>query len=95
MLTNFFAYDWAAKAWITGPKLKWVINESCLFEVGVNLLQGSDREHNIRDICKDGGLSCLGDPTTWQTGNWQLINQTSSATPRARSGTWRASRITR
>ena len=75
VLTNFFAYDWGAKAWITGPKLKWVYNESLFFEVGVNLLQGQGRDHNIRDICKDGGLGCLGDPTTWQKGNWQLINQ--------------------
>ena len=75
VLTNFFAYDWGAKAWITGPKFKWVMNESLFFEVGVNLLQGQGRDHNIRDICKDGSLSCLGDPTTWQKGNWQLINQ--------------------
>ena len=74
VLTNFFAYDWGAKAWITGPKFKWIVNESLFFEVGVNLLQGQGRQHNIRDICKDGSLSCLGDPTTWQTGNWQLIN---------------------
>ena len=41
VLTNFFAYDWVAKAWITGPKLKWVMNDQISFEVGVNLLQGS------------------------------------------------------
>jgi hypothetical protein len=50
VLTNFFAYDWGAKAWITGPKFKWIVNESLFFEVGVNLLQGQGREHNIRDI---------------------------------------------
>jgi uncharacterized protein DUF1302 len=75
VLTNFFAYDWAAHAWITGPKLKWIMNESIYFEAGINLIQGQGHEHNIRDICKDGSFSCLGDPTTWQTGNWQLINK--------------------
>ena len=74
VLTNFFAYDWGAKAWITGPKLKWVMNDKISFEVGINLLQGSKSEHDIRNICKDGGLGCLGDPTTWNTGSWQLIN---------------------
>ncbi len=74
ILTNFLAYDWASKAWITGPKLKWVMNDKISFEVGVNLLQGSKSEHNIRDICPSGGYDCLADPTTWQSGNWQLIN---------------------
>jgi len=74
VLTNFFAYDWAAKAWITGPKLKWVMNDKISFEVGINLLQGSKSQHNIRDICPSGGYECLGDPTTWNDGNWQLIN---------------------
>ena len=83
MLTNFFAYDWAAKAWITGPKLKWIYNESLFFEVGINLLQGQGREHNIRDICSDGGYGCLGDPTTWQSGNWQLINHNFKRTAEA------------
>jgi hypothetical protein len=75
VLTNFVAYDWAARAWITGPKFKWVVNESLYFEAGVNLLQGSKRTHNIRDICKDHSLNCLADPTTWAPGNWQLINE--------------------
>jgi len=75
VLTNFAAYDWAARAWITGPKLKWVMNDRISFEVGVNLLQGSRKEHNIQDICKNGSLNCLGDPTSWQAGNWQLINK--------------------
>jgi hypothetical protein len=74
VLTNFFAYDWSARAWITGPKLKWVMNDRISFEIGVNLLQGSKSEHNIRDICPSGGYDCLADPTTWQPGNWQLIN---------------------
>ena len=42
--------------------------------VGINLLQGSENEHNLRDICPSGGYDCLGDPTTWNAGNWQLIN---------------------
>jgi hypothetical protein len=75
VLTNFFAYDWSAKAWITGPKLKWVMNDQISFEVGVNLLQGSTDKFNISNICKDGQLKCLADPTTWQAGNWQLINE--------------------
>jgi hypothetical protein len=75
VLTNFFAYDWSAHAWITGPSLKWILNESLFFEMGVNLLEGSKRVHNIRDICSNGTTSCLGDPATWQAGNWQLINK--------------------
>ncbi|MFI5317298.1 MAG: hypothetical protein ACHQ6T_16480, partial [Myxococcota bacterium] len=75
VLTNFFAYDWSAKAWITGPKIKWIYNESLFFEFGINLLQGSKATHNIRDICKSGSTDCLGDPATWQAGNWQLINK--------------------
>jgi len=74
VLTNFFAYDWAAHAWITGPSLKWILNESLYFEAGINLLQGKKAIHNIRDICPSGKLDCLGDPTTWNAGNWQLIN---------------------
>ncbi|MBM4337477.1 MAG: hypothetical protein FJ108_16445 [Deltaproteobacteria bacterium] len=74
VLTNFLAYDWSAQAWITGPKLKWVMNDQISFEVGVNLLQGSKNEHNIRNICPSGGYDCLADPTTWNDGNWQLIN---------------------
>jgi hypothetical protein len=75
VLTTFFAYDWAAKAWITGPKLKWIYDENLYFEVGINLLQGSQQRRNIRDICASGGLDCIGDPDTWQSGNWQIINE--------------------
>ncbi|HTO52469.1 MAG TPA: DUF1302 family protein [Myxococcota bacterium] len=75
VLTNFFAYDWAAHAWITGPKFKWIVNESFYMEVGINLLQGKKAIHNISDICKSGQLDCLGDPTSWTPGNWQLINK--------------------
>jgi hypothetical protein len=74
VLTNFFAYDWSAHAWVTGPSLKWILNESLYFEGGINLLQGRGHLHNIRDICANGGYACLSDPTTWQAGNWQIIN---------------------
>jgi Protein of unknown function (DUF1302) len=86
VLTNFFAYDWAAKAWVTGPSLKWIYNESLYFEVGINLIQGKNHYHNISDICKGGNLGCLGDPTTWTPGNWQLINENFRRT--AQSPSW-------
>ncbi len=38
------------------------------------MLWGSTRKHNIRDVCSSGTLSCLGDPTSWQDGNWQILN---------------------
>jgi hypothetical protein len=75
VLTNFFAYDWGAKAWITGPKLKWIYNESFYVEAGINLLQGRNHYHNISDICKDGSLNCLADPASWNPGQWQIINE--------------------
>jgi uncharacterized protein DUF1302 len=75
VLTNFVAYDWAAHAWITGPKFKWVYNESLFFEVGINLLNGKKSVHNISDICKSGQLDCLSNPASWNPGNWQLINK--------------------
>jgi hypothetical protein len=86
VLTNFFAYDWAAKAWVTGPSLKWIYNESLYFELGINLLQGQNSYHNIADICASGGLGCLGNPATWQPGNWQLINENFRRT--AQSPSW-------
>ena len=51
------------------------MNDRVSFEVGVNLLQGSKSVHNIRDICPSGGFDCLGNPDTWNPGNWQLINK--------------------
>lgn len=75
VLTNFFAYDWAAQAWATGPKLRYVFNDNVFVEIGANLLNGKSKKFNIRDICADSTLNCLGDPTTWQAGNWQLINE--------------------
>lgn len=75
ILTSFLAYDWKAQAWITGPYLRWVYDEHLFFDVGVNLLWGKQQKHNIRDICADSSLSCLGDPDTWNDGNWQLLNR--------------------
>jgi hypothetical protein len=74
VLTNFVAFDWRSNAWITGPSLKWVVNDRIAVEGGVNLLWGERQKHNIRDLCATGDLSCLGDPTTWQAGNWQAIS---------------------
>ncbi len=74
VLTNFVAFDWRASAWITGPSLKWIINESWAVEGGVNVLWGQRQKHNIRDLCPTGSLDCLAAPTTWNAGNWQAIN---------------------
>jgi len=74
ILTNFVAVDWNAGAVVTGPYVRWFWNESIFFDFGVNLLWGEKKEHNLRDVCDDGSLSCLGDPTTWQAGNWQMLN---------------------
>jgi hypothetical protein len=75
VLTSFVAVDWNAGAVITGPSFRWFYNESIFFDVGVNLLWGGNKKvHNLRDVCSGGGLACLGDPTTWQDGNWQMLN---------------------
>jgi hypothetical protein len=75
VLTNFVAFDWRSNAWITGPSLKWVVNDKIAIEGGVNLLWGERQKHNIRDLCPSGEFDCLADPTTWLAGNWQAINQ--------------------
>ena len=74
ILTNLFAIDWKAKALILAPQLGWVYNESLRFDIGVNLLEGESARHNLRDLCSDATLGCLGDPTSWQAGNWQTLN---------------------
>jgi hypothetical protein len=74
VLTSFVAVDWNAGAVITGPYFRWFLNENIYFDVGVNLLWGGKKEHNLADVCADSTLSCLGDPTTWQDGNWQMLN---------------------
>jgi hypothetical protein len=74
ILTNLFAIDWNSDAIIFGPSLRWILNQNLSFDFGLSLLWGQGRRHNIRDFCSDGTLSCIGDPTTWQDGNWQLLN---------------------
>jgi hypothetical protein len=74
ILTNLFAIDWKASAIVWGPQLGWVYNESLRFDAGVNALWGESARHNLRDVCADATLSCLGDPTAWQSGNWQMLN---------------------
>ncbi len=73
VLTNFVAVDWAAKAWITGPKLQYIHNDHLSFEAGVNVLWGTRQAHNIRDLCADSTLSCIANPDTWQAGQWQAL----------------------
>jgi hypothetical protein len=80
ILTNRAAVDWNAGAVIWGPKLRWLFDQKVSFEVGVNLIWGQTNRHNIRDLCSDGSLlgsptGCsFSDPTTWQDGNWQVMN---------------------
>ena len=56
------------------PSLRYVYNASIFFDVGINVLWGKKRTSNIRDLCADQTLGCLGDPTRWQDGNWQTLN---------------------
>ncbi len=74
VLSNLVAVDWKADAVIWGPKLRWVFNDHISFDIGMNWIWGATRKHNIRDVCADATLSCLSDPTSWQEGNWQMIN---------------------
>ena len=75
VLTNFVAYDWNARALVTGPKFRWVFNDHLSFDIGLNLLWGTKHHHNIRDLCPSGKLDCLAqDPGTWNAGQWQGIN---------------------
>jgi hypothetical protein len=79
-LTNRVAVDWNSGALIWGPKLRWAYDQKLSFELGVNLLWGREKRHNVRDLCSDGSLvgsptGCsFTDPTTWQAGNWQVMN---------------------
>lgn len=77
ILTNFVAFDWDAQAWITGPSLRWVMNQNVFFDIGANLIWGKPDTHNLSNLCGIGSqsLGCVGDPTTWQSGQWQGINQ--------------------
>jgi hypothetical protein len=80
MMTNLTAVDWNAGAVLWGPKLRWAQTPNLSFELGVNLLWGQSRRHIVRDLCANGSLSgspsgcSFADPTTWQDGNWQLLN---------------------
>ncbi len=85
-LTSFAAVDWRSRAVIIGPSLRYTYNEHLLFDIGFNMLWGSTRKHNIRDLCAGGGLGCLSDPTTWQQGNWQTLN--ASLEQRAEAPFW-------
>jgi hypothetical protein len=73
-LTSFAAVDWRSEAVIIGPSLRYTFNEHLLFDIGFNMLWGSSRKQNIRDLCSNQTLSCLSDPTSWQDGNWQTLN---------------------
>ena len=78
ILRNFVAYDWKADALLLGPSFKWVINQHLTAQVGMNFLfGGSQRDHDLRQLCPGsaGGLDCLGDPTTWNPGQWQALNK--------------------
>jgi hypothetical protein len=83
ILTSFVAVDWFSEAVIFGPSLRWVFNDHLFFDVGINLLWGKKKEHNLRDACSDQTLSCLATPIDpdgagplegWQDGNWQTLN---------------------
>jgi len=78
VLRNFIAYDWMANALIIGPSFKWVIGQHLTANIGVNfLLGGREREHDLRQLCPgaSGGLGCIGDPESWNDGQWQALNQ--------------------
>jgi len=78
ILTNFVAVDWWSEAVIYGPSLKWILNDNLYFEFGLNLLWGKKQQHNLRDLCPDGGIdgaTCsVRNPATWQAGQWQMLN---------------------
>jgi hypothetical protein len=73
-LTNLFAIDWFSHAIAYGPWIRYVFNQNWSFDFGVNLLWGKKRKHNLRDMCGDRTLSCIGDPSSWQAGQWQTLN---------------------
>jgi hypothetical protein len=73
-LTSFAAVDWRSQAVIIGPSLRYTYNEHLLFDIGFNMLWGTTRKQNIRDLCSNQTLSCLSDPQSWQDGNWQTLN---------------------
>ena len=85
-LTTFVAYDWSARALAVGPSLRWRAARNVFFDIGVNVLTGSSKEHNLRDLCGSGSLDCLAaSPSTWQPGQWQALN---SGYRRTAEGPW-------
>jgi len=74
ILTNLLAVDWKSNAIIFGPQLGWIYNDHLRFDAGLNAIWGESQRHNLRDVCADATLSCLGNPTSWQAGNWQMLN---------------------
>ena len=81
VLTNLAAVDWNARAVIWGPVFKWVYDQNLFFEFGFSLLWGESRRHNIRNLCANGELNnapvggcSVRDPSSWNQGQWTLLN---------------------
>jgi hypothetical protein len=75
ILTGFLAVDWSHQAWGIAPTFRWRVNDHLSLDVGLHLILGRKQEHGFRDVCPDGGFSCLPDPTTWNAGQWQVLNR--------------------
>ncbi len=78
ILTSFLAVLWEEQNIITGPSFRYVHNDNLFFDVGIQMLWGEKREHNITNMCGNGGtqyigLGCAGDPDQWVPGQWQLL----------------------
>ena len=83
ILTSFAAILWKERNFVIGPALRWWYNEHLNFEIGVNVLWGSPREHNIWDVCGGQGttqgadaglpLDCLRDPSRFSPGQWTFL----------------------
>ena len=72
---------WFSEAVIFGPSLRWIFNDHLFFDFGIHLLWGKKQKNNLYDLCVDGsidttvGSGCgVQDPTTWQAGQWQMLN---------------------
>ena len=82
VLTNLVAVDWNASAVIWGPVMKWVYNQNLFFEFGFSFIWGKKSIHNIRNICSNGRLNTapsgdgctVRDPSTWNDGQWTMLN---------------------
>ncbi len=60
ILTTVAAVDWNAGAWTIFPRLRYVLNENWFFDIGVNLIWGNRRSHDIANLCPDGTLGNPG-----------------------------------